>query len=1307
MKRYTYYIYIIVALLMPFVAQSAQAQQAEQDALYIFRNDGRFNAFFFGDIDHFEYSCIDTLGIEHDDYVVQEVYALDSVFRIPLSAIDSISFVTPETKYKADVIMADRSIVNYITASDSVSWIRLSSDVPSNLLPQKGDKWILRHVSPYTPDGFGGLVTAVTLSGASTTVTVEPMEPDEVYEQAVIKTAVGSQSQSEAKSRADIYRYEKFIEIPPYQGDVTLSGSKDIINTLDVGYISSASALGHYKYYFKPTIHARSFLNIGLNGVNFDSYLQINAEVEYSGKVSGTFSQRVDLPYPSIYTFFRFDDGLPDTEAYAKLLWKAGMAFEGAGTVKLESEVAGKYSVTASARYYKPLLGSGQWTADYDATPYEGNKSLLNVLGGDYTLSLSFMAEAAIQVPMPWLKTSGGCGMRAELGQKTVIDASPLYYLTASDELEQTYWRDHTYEKADKENAVMTTPYASLDVYTIGYGMQFSLAKPNIELLRVGLGFVPDIKDLDVETGLDTKYGICQGLASYRIRRALCGPAQVGLVLLDIEDHIADIYWRPTTYWNEYSDTKVERLFTFDPMVGMKSDYSIFPIVKIGDGNPVLHSSYYSIVLDSAFIELPDDFALMPEAGREESDMQTNIPKIELSTGVNWVTATFDPLEQTITLNYEGLPEDKDTRSCKLHVVGKSSKDKVLVVKDVPVQQFRAVIRASDKPIQADAGGGTYTVKITGTALEDVRLFKNDDFLHPSYKDGVLTIVVDPNTTGQERQGTITIAGNLTVGASMYGDETTVTVKQAAAPTAQASISPETLTFLRGGGTKTVKITATGYKKFGCEAPPSWLTAKIGESNTIEITASENTTDKDRKATLKCYVTNEEKPTEAQKFYLPVEVTQSAIRPSVSPDSLTFDNTGGTQTVTIKAQGYARRGFTIDNEVKSWLSAKNGENNTVNITVQANTTGKDRTATVWCYVTNVTNSTEAQRLYMPVKITQKGKSASVSPSELNFLTGGGTKSVKITATDYKKFGYDTPPSWLTVKLGEGNTIDITAGENTTGKERSGTVKCYVTNEEKPTEAQKVYLPVKVTQSATAPSVSPTKLTFRAAGESLNVTVKPQGYARRGYFIEETDKSWLSAKIGESNDIVFTATANTTGKERTATVKCFVTNYKNSADAQRIYMPVKITQKASSQIQGVSLYVQFGTDMGGIEQDMGRFGGSWGNDNNNTEIVVNPENGVIHITCSRKTEALTEVLSFDIDDLNKLKSETATISNINGEGNGWGIKAKGSSGNSYKEDDNSITCRWYFDEVTSFHSIFQHSSVKNYYIDGEIVITLSK
>ena len=112
MKRYHY---MFFSLLLALVAQTTLAQ-ITQDALYVFRNDGRFYAFFYKDIDHIEYSKIDTLGVEQADYVVQEVYALDSVFRIPLSAIDSVSFVTPEIKYKADVILLDKSIADYINS---------------------------------------------------------------------------------------------------------------------------------------------------------------------------------------------------------------------------------------------------------------------------------------------------------------------------------------------------------------------------------------------------------------------------------------------------------------------------------------------------------------------------------------------------------------------------------------------------------------------------------------------------------------------------------------------------------------------------------------------------------------------------------------------------------------------------------------------------------------------------------------------------------------------------------------------------------------------------------------------------------------------------------------------------------------------------------------------------------------------------------------------------------------------------------------------------------------------------------------
>ena len=71
-------LYLLTVVLSAFIVQAVQAQ-TDQDALYIFRNDGKFNAFFYGDIDHIEYSKVDTLGKTQKDYVVQEIYALDSV----------------------------------------------------------------------------------------------------------------------------------------------------------------------------------------------------------------------------------------------------------------------------------------------------------------------------------------------------------------------------------------------------------------------------------------------------------------------------------------------------------------------------------------------------------------------------------------------------------------------------------------------------------------------------------------------------------------------------------------------------------------------------------------------------------------------------------------------------------------------------------------------------------------------------------------------------------------------------------------------------------------------------------------------------------------------------------------------------------------------------------------------------------------------------------------------------------------------------------------------------------------------------
>ena len=231
MKRHI--LFLLAAVLGMLNIQPAIAQQT-QDALYIFRNDGGFNAFFYCDIDHIAYSKVDTLGVEHDDYVTQEIYALDSIFRIPISAIDSVAFVTPEKKYKADVKLYDQTIANYIVASDSVNWFRLAANTPASMIPKKGDKLMIESESTYLPDGIAGLVESVDQSAAGYTVNLGDVVIQDIFETLVIKEGAGLSKTAAARPHenrraADVTFNPKPIEWGPFEGSFTAQGSKDLI----------------------------------------------------------------------------------------------------------------------------------------------------------------------------------------------------------------------------------------------------------------------------------------------------------------------------------------------------------------------------------------------------------------------------------------------------------------------------------------------------------------------------------------------------------------------------------------------------------------------------------------------------------------------------------------------------------------------------------------------------------------------------------------------------------------------------------------------------------------------------------------------------------------------------------------------------------------------------------------------------------------------------------------------------------------------------------------------------------------------
>lgn len=151
------------------------------NALYIYRNDGSFNAFLDSDIDSMAYSTIDTAGVDHQRHVTQLIYTPDSLYQIPLSAIDSIAFTERPVKYTPQVVKITEEYLPYILSADSLQ-IQFSTTLPSNLRPYNGDILLYEGFSETFPNGFVGRITDITETSSAIIVECEEVYIDEVYE---------------------------------------------------------------------------------------------------------------------------------------------------------------------------------------------------------------------------------------------------------------------------------------------------------------------------------------------------------------------------------------------------------------------------------------------------------------------------------------------------------------------------------------------------------------------------------------------------------------------------------------------------------------------------------------------------------------------------------------------------------------------------------------------------------------------------------------------------------------------------------------------------------------------------------------------------------------------------------------------------------------------------------------------------------------------------------------------------------------------------------------------------------------------
>lgn len=168
------------------------------DAFYIYRNDGQFNAFFREEVDSLVYSCYDVDSLLHEDIVTQVVFTEDSIYRIPLAAIDSVSFVQPETEYKLNVMRMNEDWLPYVSAIGD-NYITFRANTPAEYLPVVGQVIVTETFEEPFTLGFSGRVTNVVTNTDGIVCSVEEVGLSDIYDHIVSVGVSSSAGESNVK----------------------------------------------------------------------------------------------------------------------------------------------------------------------------------------------------------------------------------------------------------------------------------------------------------------------------------------------------------------------------------------------------------------------------------------------------------------------------------------------------------------------------------------------------------------------------------------------------------------------------------------------------------------------------------------------------------------------------------------------------------------------------------------------------------------------------------------------------------------------------------------------------------------------------------------------------------------------------------------------------------------------------------------------------------------------------------------------------------------------------------------------------
>lgn len=781
MKTKATLLYLLTLLLTVFSVQPVQAQ-AVQDALYIFRNDGKFDAFFYGDIKRIEYSKIDTLGVEQPDYVVQEIYALDTLYRIPISAIDSVAFVTPETKIKDDVFCPDKSIADYITASDSVVWIRLATNTPVSLIPKVGDKLFIEESSKYLPNGFVGLVTKIDNGSNGYTITTGDLELVDIFDRLVAKAAASTMP---AKSRTRLidgtemnYTTEAPIDIINEEGKFSLTGSYTIgkYGPLEI----TGDVTGEAKYKLKSQMEIRAILFFDLLSkpkiFQYDQKIRIindfNLELEAAGSLSGSFDFPLKKLSAKASKFFNANVEVGLTVGAQFTALKLGLKGHAKGEIHQLLVQKDNNWNPLSTIGPEPNILTGKKNVDYDIE-FDAN------IDGGWSFNTGAYAQVELGVCYPFNKNKNavkpedmGPGVevkaRGEVGAKLEFDA-PVLGIYPEKILSPLTTID-SYNKLNEHGSVSTAGYAKAGLSgELGkWKLNAERGDLSAEFLKKELYIVPNFTDFKVEQDQE------EPIRPYRIRmssiadRDLFLGTKIGFEVYDdndklVADSLCNFYFREDSYKKNISDGTNGCVFELDPDKENVRTLHAYPMVLYRNNHLLAKDLRYDFTLDPARIDIAKrEISTGSDQGSMEIEVIPNMANVEVKAEADWlnkISPAWLAHKNELTVYWPELPTDVKDRRGVVRLIGKSKKGETLVEDSIVVRQFVPYVELTPDKLEFDANGGTQTVKIGNTNLTNLKVRANSDDIKLKFEGNTITVTMDENKTSNVRGGQINVEG--------------------------------------------------------------------------------------------------------------------------------------------------------------------------------------------------------------------------------------------------------------------------------------------------------------------------------------------------------------------------------------------------------------------------------------------------------------------------------------------------------------------------------------------------------------------